>query len=501
MVSETTRAPSFSPYQVSGTFPASWLQAMKPDAPSLPPRSLRANYLSRLENIAQSLGVMTPTGTLGVIIPLLIGKSGNATWLVILVILLVYALILFCITQFSKRCVSAGSLAEYGRLGLGPWGGVLTGWAYVIAMTFGLASSAPSSAYYADIVIRQVFHLPPDQWRGALLTLAVVILSWWTAHRDIKLSTKLMLVIEAVSVCVMIAIVGLAMIGSNCWIDQSQARLTGITPNGLQLGLVFGFMAFAGAESVTTLGEESRNPKRMLSTVLLACLLPVGILQLVMSYCLVAYAHAHSMALDQLDAPFDTIAASLHLPLLGVLSSFGVATSYFACCLGSANAAARVLYAMANRGMSWSTLGTVHPKNRTPAPAIAVVSIIGLISPLLLLAANFSLIDCINYLTQLASFGCIAGYFLVCLAVPFFLRRIGGISLPVVAAVTVSLLALGFILVFSVIPIPAPPWSYLPYIFIGMLVVTSLSSIFVMRAQQPKPSSVTEPDLSAEADA
>ena len=444
---------------------------------------------------------MTPTGTLGVIIPLLIGKSGNATWLVILVILLVYALILFCITQFSKRCVSAGSLAEYGRLGLGPWGGVLTGWAYVIAMTFGLASSAPSSAYYADIVIRQVFHLPPDQWRGALLTLAVVILSWWTAHRDIKLSTKLMLVIEAVCVCVMVAIVGLAMIGSNCWIDQSQARLTGITPNGLQLGLVFGFMAFAGAESVTTLGEESRNPKRMLSTVLLACLLPVGILQLVMSYCLVAYAHAHSMALDQLDAPFDTIAASLHLPLLGVLSSFGVATSYFACCLGSANAAARVLYAMANRGMSWSTLGTVHPKNRTPALAIAVVSIIGLISPLLLLAANFSLIDCINYLTQLASFGCIAGYFLVCLAVPFFLRRIGGISLPVVAAVTVSLLALGFILVFSVIPIPAPPWSYLPYIFIGMLVVTSLSSIFVMRAQQPKPSSVTEPDLSAEADA
>jgi amino acid transporter len=124
-----------------------------------------------------------------------------------------------------------------------------------------------------------------------------------------------------------------------------------------------------------------------------------------------------------------------------------------------------------------------------------------LISPLLLLAANFSLIDCIDYLTQLASFGCIAGYFLVCLAVPFFLRRIGGLSLPVVTAVTVSLLVLGFILVFSVIPIPAPPWSYLPYIFIGLLVLTSLSSVFVLRAQQPKPSSVTEPDLSAEADA
>jgi amino acid transporter len=474
---------------------------MKRDAPGPAPRSLRANYLSKLENIAQSLGVMTPTGTLGVIIPLLIGKSGNATWLVILVILLAYAVILFCITQFSRRCVSAGSLAEYGRLGLGTWGGVLTGWAYVIAMTFGLASSAPSSAYYADIVIRQVFHLPPDQWRGAILSSGVVILSWWTAHRDIKLSTKLMLLIETVSVCIMIAIIGLAMIGSNCWIDQHQAKLTGTTPNGLQLGLVFGFMAFAGAESVTTLGEESRDPKRMLPTVLLACLLPVGILQLVMSYCLVAYAHAHSLALDQLDAPFDTIATSLDLPFLGVLSSIGVATSYFACCLGSANAAARVLYAMANRGMSWSTLGTVHPKNRTPAPAIAVVSIVGLISPLVLLAGNFSLLDCINYLTQLASFGCIAGYFLVCLAAPFFLHQVGGISLPVVAAVTVSLLVLGFILVFSVIPIPAPPWSYLPYIFIGMVIVTSLSSAFFIRTHQHKPASLVEPNISAEADA
>jgi amino acid transporter len=156
---------------------------------------------------------------------------------------------------------------------------------------------------------------------------------------------------------------------------------------------------------------------------------------------------------------------------------------------------------MANRGMSWSTLGTVHPKNRTPAPAIAVVSIVGLISPLVLLAGNFSLIDCINYLTQLASFGCIAGYFLVCLAVPFFLHRVGGISLPVVAAVTVSLLVLGFILVFSLIPIPAPPWSYLPYIFIGMVIVTSLSSAFFIRTHQHKSASIVEPNISAEADA
>jgi hypothetical protein len=36
-------------------------------------------------------------------------------------------------------------------------------------------------------------------------------------------------------------------------------------------------------------------------------------------------------------------------------------------------------------------------------------------------SATYTLTDCINYLTQLASFGCIAAYFAVCLATPFYL--------------------------------------------------------------------------------
>ncbi len=40
--------------------------------------NLRRDCLSRLESLAQSLGTMAPTATLGTVIPLLIGKSGAA---------------------------------------------------------------------------------------------------------------------------------------------------------------------------------------------------------------------------------------------------------------------------------------------------------------------------------------------------------------------------------------------------------------------------------------
>jgi O-antigen ligase len=40
------------------------------------------------------------------------------------------------------------------------------------------------------------------------------------------------------------------------------------------------------------------------------------------------------------------------------------------------------------------------------------------------------------------------------------------------------LLVLGFILVFSVIPVPPPPWSFLPYIFLVMVAIGVVLSVF-----------------------
>src|SRR5258707_14085495 len=89
--------------------------------------------------------------------------------------------------------------------------------------------------------------------------------------------------------------------------------------------------------------------------------------------------------------------------------------SYFACALGS------LLFSMAKQQLFFKSFGSAHRINFTPAKSIMAVSLIGLISPALLLAFNYTLTDCINYLTQLASFGCIACYFAVCLAAAVYL--------------------------------------------------------------------------------
>jgi amino acid transporter len=463
-----------------------------------PKRGLRHNYLSFLEDTAQTLGVMAPTGTLGIILPLLIAKGGNTTWITFSITLIGFSLIMFCVYRFSQHHASAGAIASFADAGLGRWPGVVAGWCYVGAMGFGVASVAPSSAYYADLVITQITGVPGSIARGALITSAVIVVAALIAYRDIKLSTVLMLAIEFASLAAIILIVAFAMFHYSAWIDRPQLQLEGAHLPGFQYALVFGFMTLAGFESVTALGAEACHAKRTIPKVILGCLIPIGILYLVVIYCLVALARKNGMIFDQLNAPFDTIARSMNLGSLGYLSSIGVSLSYFACTLGSMNAGARVLYSMARRNQFAPGFGIAHPVNATPSQGIILLAATGIAIPVTLLLMRVSLSDCINYVTQLTSYGFISSYFLVCLALPFYLyRRKLLLGVDVIISVA-ALLILTVVLGLSVFPVPDAPWRYLPYLFFLLVLTgTGISWRYIRRhgsTHEPLP----EPDSTDE---
>jgi amino acid transporter len=409
---------------------------------------------------------MAPTGTLGVVIPLLIARGGNGTWLTFLVTLIGFSLVCYCVSRFAQHTASAGALATYAEVGLGRRAGVVTGWAYVLAMTYGVAGAAPSAAYYADVFLTQITGAPGGALRGAILTAVVIVAAWLVAFRDIKLSTKIMLVLEFSTLAVLIAIIALAVPRTHAWVDRPQLELTGMHLASFQLTLVFGFITLAGFETVTSLGEESTDATRTIPRVILSNVVPIGMLYLVMIYCLISIGRRIGIDLGTLDAPFDAIARALRLPALGLVSSLGIALSYFACTLASLNAGARVLYHLAQERMFAASFGEAHPKNHTPHRAIALISTVGIVLPVALLALHVTLIDVVNYVTQLTSFGFIVSYFLACLALPFYLRRRGVLRTLDTIVATGAMLILGIVLLLSVVPLPPAPWVYLPYIFV-----------------------------------
>jgi amino acid transporter len=312
--------------------------------------------------------------------------------------------------------------------------------------------------------------------RWALLTAGVVALAWAVAHRDIKLSTEVTLAIEVSTVAVMMTLVALAAWHSRLWADSAQFHLKGTPLAGVQIGLAFGFITLAGFETVTTLGDETRQATRTIPRAIETCLLPVGLLYLVMIYFLVALSRKHGLAFESMIAPFDSLAGEIRHPEMGLFSSLGIALSYFACTLACMNAGARVIYSMGRRGLFARRFGRAHPVNATPSRAIGMVAVLGMLIPVALLWRGKSLLECVNLLTQLAAFGFIASYFLVCLAMPFYLRKRGLLRMVDGAAAGAALMILGIVLALSLFPVPPAPWRYLPYIFLASALVGILAS-------------------------
>lgn len=413
---------------------------------------------------------------MGTILPLLIYKTGNGTWLLFLGVLTAFCLIAANINVFASRFASAGSLAAFAQHGLGNWAGRLTGWSYVVALVFVATSSGVSSAYYLAIVVSHFTKAPVSTFEFAALTVFVVLLAWWPAHHDIALSTKLMLGTELFSVCLLALILIMAMVRAHHWVDHAQLQLHGVGFTQYQLGFVLAFMTLAGFESATTLGEEAKTATHTLPRVMMLCILPIGILFAATIYCMTVLSHGLNLALDQTDAPLDLIARSIGLPVLGWLSSLGVAISCFGCALGGFNAGSRVVFSMARGGQIADWLDAVHPKNGTPYRALALLAGISIVTPCVLIAAGVSMANAMDYLMQIASLGFLVAYLLVCVAAPVYLMSRGELRTSRLAIAGLAILILGAVLVMSLFPVPQGPSRFLPYIFAGLLVAGMLVS-------------------------
>ena len=133
-------------------------------------------------------------------------------------------------------------------------------------MVFVVASSAVSSAVYVTLAIAHFTRQPVGMGGAIGITTGVVLLAWWPAYRDVKLSTKVMLAVEAVSVAMIVLILGAALVRTGHWIDRSQLRLEGADLSHVRLGFVLAFMMLAGFEcDHPRRGDARGHPARFLA--------------------------------------------------------------------------------------------------------------------------------------------------------------------------------------------------------------------------------------------
>jgi amino acid transporter len=456
-----------------------------------PPKTshnLKKDYLSYPEVIAQSISVIAPSTAPAAILGLIFVSAGNGTWLSFLLATVGLLFVCFNINQFARRSASPGSLYTYIVKGLGPIAGVLSGWGLLLGYMVTGMSTLCGFAIFGQMLLAQLgVHLHVL----ALFALCVTV-SYGVAYKDIKLSAKMMLIFEGVSI-IFILVLGVAIwILKGFAIDMAQVTLQGSTPGGVVTGIVLVVFAFSGFESSTSLGAEAKDPLRTIPRSLFQSTAISGVFFLFMAYVIILGFKGSGVDLGKSEAPLAFLAPRTGLGFLGTLINVGALLSFFSCTLACINSTARIIFSMARHGLFHDALGEAHETNKTPHLAVALSALVTFLVPASVYLSGISAFDAQGYFGTLCSFGFLLVYILVSIAAPIYLRALGKLRK---VDVIYSVLGCGFMLLpllgtigipgSDLFPPPAFPNNLLVWIFVAYMAV-GLIGLLIQKARSPK---------------
>jgi len=343
----------------------------------------------------------------------------------------------------------------------------LAGWALLVAYVGTAASVSAGVTNYANVVLRDSFG-----WQAfpVLLTTLVAAVACYFAYRDIQISTRLMLWLQAASVT-LISFITVGVIVKHGWHpDMAQLTLQGVTAEKLRLGLVLAIFSSVGFESATSLGSEARDPLINIPRAVKWSAILAGVFFFLCAYSEVLAFRGEPLSLDKSSAPMHVLTRQVGLPpLVGTLTDVGAVVTFFACFLACITASARVLFLMSRHGALHSILGEAHEENQTPHRAVLWCSIAAFVPAAIMTQRGMDLFEIYGLLGTLATFGFVTVYILVSTAAPIFLRAQSRLTPQAIVISVLAVLAMGAALLGNLYPVPAPPYSYLPYIYAVLL--------------------------------
>jgi amino acid transporter len=442
-------------------------QALAPasEAP-LAATGLRPDILSPLETLAQSVSAIAPTTSPTMTIPLVFALAGNGTWLAYLFATCAMLLMALCISRFARYTSCSGSLYTYAASGLPPAISGIAGWALLLAYIATGASVTGGFINYANVFAVSLFGKPAPT---ALLALLCVGVSTFIAYRDVQVSARLMLWIEATSVALITIVLALLLWHNGLHLDRPQAHLQAVTPSGVRLAVVLSIFSFVGFESATTLGAEAANPLRTIPRAVIQSAVFCGLFFILCAWLETLGMSAAHQNLGTATAPMRVLSNLAGVPLLGPLIDLGALVSMFACTLACITAAARVLMRMAHNGLTHRRLSQAHAKNATPASAVLLTGLFTALPVSILALRGVSGFDIYGWMGSLAVYGFITTYGLAAVALPIYLKRHHHLTPGTLLLSIAGTLAMLLALAGTLYPVPDRPYNWLPYVYLAYI--------------------------------
>ncbi|WP_433504754.1 APC family permease [Pseudonocardia halophobica] len=449
-----------------------------------PVEGLERRRLGPLEVFAQSVSGAAPSAAMAATPAIVAVSAGHGTVWSFAIATVLALLVAGCIARFTRRMAASGGLYSLTAKGLTP----AAAYASALASLLGYGLLAAGALVGATLYLQALL----DLWGagggrlGAAVVMAAVGLGTGVlVLRGARLSARVVLLAESISITLMLVVFSLLLAGgpaSGTAGGGEPVEATAMPPpgfGGIVAGVLPALAAFIGFEIATSLGTEVRKPFRSVPRAVGLTAAVAGVLYVFAAQVQVFGFSATPGGLAGQAEPVVALAAAKGWGWLPVLLDLGLVMSFVACGLATATALARVLFSLSRDGVAPQAFGRTHRRFRTPHLAVLASVPVTTGVPVVLLAVGVPLPTVLVTVLTLAACGFLLAYLLVCAAAPVFLHRIGELTWPAVAVSAVIVPILLVVLVAFVVTRP------LSGLLLAGLAVLGAAGYLVVRLKRP----------------
>lgn len=443
--------------------------------------------LSFIEVLAMPVALMAPTAGMSLNTPFAALTAGTATPFIFVLSTIGIACVGAGFIRLTRHFNDAGSVYGLTKAAVGPRYGFIAGWCLALVYVTFVGTLLAGFATFADLLIAGLTGIQVPWFLTVLVGGAGV---WFLAYRSIKLSARVFMGAEGVSILLMfiLAVVIFAKGGAH----GNSLSLLPLTPSGasfsgLSAALVFGFLTYIGFEGSATLGEESENPQTAIPLTVFSAVILSGVV-----FIIISFAQTVGFGLDSAGvkaygasaAPNTDLATSFVGSWFAMVLNAGAALSTFACALASADGAARVLFSLGRDGRIPSKLAAIHPQHHSPHWALGVSMVIGLLVAAVFVPFTDSPSNVYGWTGALATVAVIIAYGMTSVAAAMYFwkediaKRHYHQFIPLVVAVPL----LAYTFYSQIFPVPPAPLRYWPYVMLVFLGI-GVGILYVQRKQ------------------
>ncbi|KUP21774.1 APC family permease [Paenibacillus sp. DMB5] len=274
--------------------------------------------------------------------------------------------------QMARAFPVSGSAYTYVSKAMNPFLGFLVGWAILLDYLF----SCIVAVLMFGVNLNAQFPAVPSSVWIILLTLIVMIINV-IGIKPLANISKLFVFMQILFIAGFCGLLVYKALEGGITADLNPlAAQEGVPFSAILAGASLVCFSFLGFDSITTMAEETKDPRKTIPRAILLIVLSAGVMYFVTAYLIQLTAPGFSYV--NVDSAGYELMQNLGGSLLAGIFTFVIIFSILSQGLSSMTTVTRLLFVMGRTSLLPQRFASVHPKFRTPVFNIVLMSIVSL---------------------------------------------------------------------------------------------------------------------------